>query len=838
MKRLVWLLAVTVLLGGCARENHMDSRLFAMIGTKIAGIQSQASQISQTAGVLEAACAALSTCPEPELQSRLKDFRDCIAAVRAYVPDSDWAATTMSTLDLQRKVLTEIYSVRIAVPESRTDLLLMLDNCEDSMKGWVNCRFIGFSDIAQTAARIENMSSGVKIADDDLQTDFDVLQHELDMAAAQMCQSYSTAVSTIIGEHDGVIGTKQADDILTAWSTLKQKTDDINDCLDGMSGRMSEVGGRLTDLIGSISSITVIPQYSDGSVGIAGTSRINFEIYPADAARRLAEADASLLSMRAVYTETKSDVEMVDIPVLSHVYADGIYSVFVKADCMTDAFYMGEASASARLLVSDGTASQASAYFPLTYESEGNSIFQFALSDGKQTVEAVEICGDRINVCLPKGTDLTKLVATFRTDGFDVTINGVPQRSGKNLNDFSGTVIYTVSPKNGTPRNYAVNAYCFDLPQVFIEMPGQVQIMSKEEWVAQGGAFLRMPDGTIDGLGGTSVSVKGRGNSSWTFPKKSYTLKFDKKTAVLGMPKDKRWNLLANWVDRTRIRNAVALELARKTKSLAWTPQGTFVELFLNGELLGNYYLTESVKVGKDRLDITKLKPDVISGDELTGGYLLEFDTYYDEPYRFRTSVCNFPVNLKSPDEDVPDEQLAYISGYVNRVEEMLYREDPATSDYKSLIDIDTYIDWFLVNEMCGNLEPFHPKSSFMYKDRGGKLCAGPCWDFDWGTFTKATGWSDVTSLWYPKLLSDPAFVARLKEKWAESMDDFLDVLDFIDDLSGLVGSSVERDVQDWPLDGSTVNRDEGVTLGTATTRIKTNLRKKIEWMDKSIADL
>ena len=106
-----------------------------------------------------------------------------------------------------------------------------------------------------------------------------------------------------------------------------------------------------------------------------------------------------------------------------------------------------------------------------------------------------------------------------------------------------------------------------------------------------------------DDLGPLSCSVRGRGNTTWTWPKKPYLVKLDSKASVFGLPAHKRWILLANFMDRTMMRNLVSMKVASLT-SLAWTPSCRPVELVLNGSHMGNYLLIEQVRVDKNRVDV------------------------------------------------------------------------------------------------------------------------------------------------------------------------------------------------------------------------------------------
>lgn len=130
--------------------------------------------------------------------------------------------------------------------------------------------------------------------------------------------------------------------------------------------------------------------------------------------------------------------------------------------------------------------------------------------------------------------------------------------------------------------------------------------------------------------------------------KKPCAFKLSSRRQALGMAKHKRRVLLANCFDRSLIRNAVVFELGRET-SLEWTPRGEYVDLVLNGVLLGNYYLCEQIKVDKNRVNITEMSSSDVDGESVTGGYLLEYDVNYDEVNKFKTAVKNYPVNIKEP---------------------------------------------------------------------------------------------------------------------------------------------------------------------------------------------
>ena len=154
-----------------------------------------------------------------------------------------------------------------------------------------------------------------------------------------------------------------------------------------------------------------------------------------------------------------------------------------------------------------------------------------------------------------------QLKATFDTKAEKVLVNGKEQQSGVTINDFSSPVTYKLISANGQEREYIITLSYSGLPVVIIDTPNQATIPSKHhDWLEDASITILTPDGKADYSGTTSI--RGRGNSTWSYPKKPYNLKLDEKAEILGMPKHKRWVLLANWMDRTLLRNRVAFQIA------------------------------------------------------------------------------------------------------------------------------------------------------------------------------------------------------------------------------------------------------------------------------------
>ena len=433
------------------------------------------------------------------------------------------------------------------------------------------------------------------------------------------------------------------------------------------------------------------------------------------------------------------------------------------------------------------------------------------------------------------------LVLSYKIHGCKVTVNGVEQESGVTVNDFSSPVTYKLTYASGKEETYTISVTYSGLPVLFINTPNNATVPDKHsDWLANTDIKLYNPDWTVDLEGKTGI--RGRGNSTWSYPKKPYALKLDNKSKVLGMPKHKRWVLLANWMDRTILRNRISFAVAMKT-GLAWTPHGEFVELILNGQHKGNYYLCEQIKIDENRVDI-----DELDETKTDSGFLMELDTYYDEEYKFHSQYYNLPYMFKDPDE-VNSAQFSYFQNYVNTLEASLNSSSRfASREYTNYIDVDSFIDWWLVHELTGNEEPKHPKSSYMHKDAGGKLTMGPVWDFDWGTFMPHTkfvcyGRTDgLKPIYYDRLMQDAQFKARVKERWNALEAGFREIPAYIESEAARIKGSESMNHVMWPCNtkdviGYIVNQDEHMTFEQAVERMKSAYEGKLNWMDTQISN-
>jgi hypothetical protein len=303
--------------------------------------------------------------------------------------------------------------------------------------------------------------------------------------------------------------------------------------------------------------------------------------------------------------------------------------------------------------------------------------------------------------------------------------------------------------------------------------------VSKEVYITGQMSLLSNVAGAAAVNGG--LQIRGRGNSTWDIhPKKPYRLKLTDKQSLLGMPSSKDWVLLANYSDKTLLRNAAAFDLGTKM-GFPWSPRSAFVEVYLNDRYDGVYQLMENIKVTKDRVNIDELTAADVGADKITGGYLLEVD-FREDGRTMHSSIDNLPIVFQSPEEPVP-EQEDYIKGYINQFETVLHSSgfaDPATG-YAAYIDVDSFVRWYLVNEVFRNVDANMWSSCWMYKPRGGKLAMGPLWDFDlaagnidYNEAFQTTGWWIWMHPGSRALFEDPAFAARARQVWNEIKADQL----------------------------------------------------------------
>ena len=344
------------------------------------------------------------------------------------------------------------------------------------------------------------------------------------------------------------------------------------------------------------------------------------------------------------------------------------------------------------------------------------------------------------------------------------------------------------------------------------------------------------------------MGIRGRGNSTWSFPKKPWKVKLDSKAELLGMPADKEWALLANYADRTLIRNIVAMKLS-EICGFSWTPRMRSVEVYLNNEYQGVYTLCEHKKVSSDRVDIDLVGENDNSGDAVTGGYYLEIEEQQDETTCWWTSM-GVPMMFSDPEEPT-EQQLKYVRGLFESFEQALWAKDWSESTgYPKYIDVDSFVDYYIVQELTKNVDGNLRKSSFITKERGKKMEMYHLWDFDLTLGNCGYFWGDVGNgpenfwikldKWYPHLFKDPAFVAKVQDRWAELLPEFRKIPDFIDEQVFCLEKAQERNFKKWSIHES-VDWVYFPSLGSYEKEVdylKEFYTKRLEWLDRELYKL
>ncbi|MEO5888648.1 MAG: CotH kinase family protein [Ferruginibacter sp.] len=473
------------------------------------------------------------------------------------------------------------------------------------------------------------------------------------------------------------------------------------------------------------------------------------------------------------------------------------------------------------------------------------SLFEFKIAQNILLAQDItcDIQGDTIFATAFSGTDLTGLKAAFSFEGAEVTVSGQVQSSGQTNLNFSTPVTYTIKALDGTTRQFTVKFVDTNIPTAYIST-NNVAVESKDNYIA---GYMKIK-GRLSGdsLFSGAMEIRGRGNSTWQMPKKPYKIKLNKKAGLLSMNESKQWILLANYADKSLLRNETAFELSRRL-ALAYTPAGKFVDVILNGSYIGNYELVEQIDVGKNKVNITEQDAATTTLPGISGGYLVEVDGFArDEAVNFNTSH-NMLVSVHYPgDEDINETQRNYIGSWFNGFESSLFAAnfDDPLNGYKRYFDISSYVNFYLVNEIMGNPDIFW--SSYMYKNRNNDtIYTGPVWDFDVAANNDERLGDAVNKLmldaahepkqWINRLMEDKAFRNKVQYRWNQiKVTQLGSLTTFIDELSARLAASQKKNFTRWPILGEKVYRNlqAAGSYPGEVNYLKNYLSNRIAWLD------
>lgn len=416
--------------------------------------------------------------------------------------------------------------------------------------------------------------------------------------------------------------------------------------------------------------------------------------------------------------------------------------------------------------------------------------------------------------------------------------------------------------------DYDVRNFTSNLPIAVIDTFGQTVNEARHtlgfagfiEAVERGRARIANPPAFVGRIG-----IDVRGKSSAGFAKKQYHFETwdenNKEAAVsiLGFPAESDWVLQGPYSDKSLMRNFLSYNWSNEMGQYA--SRTRFVELFLNGDgrgvsmsdYVGVYILMEKIKRGKDRVDIEALGPEDNAEPEITGGYIFKKDKLDSGEPTFNTSTGLTVIYVDPNGRDITEPQKTWLRSYINEFESVLNGpnfKDPNVG-YRKYIDPDSFIDIHILVEMTKNIDGFR-LSTYMYKDRGGKITMGPAWDYnlslgnaDYLNGWIPTGWYyDLISAgdypWWRRLFQDPWFQRRYADRWFElrgSLFSTSRLLSYIDDTARLLNEAQARNFERWKILGTRLwpNWYIAATYQEEITWMKGWLEDRLNWMDRQI---
>ena len=365
------------------------------------------------------------------------------------------------------------------------------------------------------------------------------------------------------------------------------------------------------------------------------------------------------------------------------------------------------------------------------------------------------------------------------------------------------------------------------------------------------------------------ITIERRGNSSQWNDKRPYRFETvdqdgeNNNVELLGMPEENDWVLYAPWQDKTMIRNVLAYQLSNDMGRYA--SRTRYVELYLNGDYQGIYVLMEKIKRDNDRVNISKLNPEEIEGDDLTGGYILKFDWFFtgDNIGGFQSDNDGITYNYHYPKpSDIVPEQEEYIQNYIDDFENIMLSSNYADSitGYPSRMNVESFVDFILVQELAKNVDAYR-LSTYIYKDKDSidnRLTAGPVWDFnhgfgncDYGQTWEPENWlleynpegGDQMSFWWELLWQDENFREKVSDRYSELRSNIFSeshIFEIIDNSVVDMGESINRNFLKWPVLGIYLwpNFQVFDTYEEEILYLKSWISQRLSWMDSQILQL
>ncbi|MGN0191682.1 MAG: CotH kinase family protein [Candidatus Cryptobacteroides sp.] len=462
----------------------------------------------------------------------------------------------------------------------------------------------------------------------------------------------------------------------------------------------------------------------------------------------------------------------------------------------------------------------------------------------EETIEC-KVAGTEISASVPSSILDKDLCPSIGYRGISLSVNSKLQTDRVSSVNFSGAVEYRLVLYDKSEIIYTVNL-SEPYPTVWIYTDNCAEIQ-KDKYT---GGRIRICDPEHrywdkDEFE-ASMKIKGRGNSTWIrFPKKPYRIKLDEKAQVFGVSKNKDWVLLANYSDKSLLRNTTAFRVSRICQ-MQWTPEIFNVDVYLNDGYIGSYDFTEQKEVASHRVEI-----DVEAGD-----CYLEIEAQKDNPVCFDTPM-NIPIMFSEPEypsEELKNEIVKYFQDFESSLTSP--QSDDPDKGYRAYVDVDSFINHYIVQELSKNIDADLFKSLFLVKRKNGKLEFCHVWDFDLafgncnylnahqGVSTGPTGWyirnhtqEGIDTGWYYYMFKDKEFVKALKRRWTEVYPALRQVPDEMREYSRAMHGSAGRNFNRWHILDTYVWPNV-VWLGDYDAEVEYMLdfySERLEWMNGQI---
>lgn len=469
------------------------------------------------------------------------------------------------------------------------------------------------------------------------------------------------------------------------------------------------------------------------------------------------------------------------------------------------------------------------------------SYFEFLHTDNPyQVVEDVksEIAGDSVVCWVPNIMPNKVLIPRFNFQGKSLTIGGKAAESGVTAFDFGKPQKLTISSDQSS-KDYTVYVYSYTgIPLVWLTTSKREDISANNIYQAK---LKIMENARTRGAGDVleaNVRVRAVGPVSWAYSqldgssqmgKNDYRFTLTSGISVLGEPTNTSWDLLSNANDPSMLRTQTGFHMGR-ISNLHFTPHFHFADLMLNERYFGTYLLGETI-------DHTSVRTDVG-----TNGFVLKIGASTVNA-SFRTDNIEQPISVVYPVGTSSDANYQFISNYVSSAEAALFGSnftDPAEG-WQKYLDMDSFVDWYLINEIAGNQNGAFQADCYMNMKRDGKLRMGPLWKME-GSFgyggSSSSGFVVKKSKWYDRLFQDPAFVAKVKERFTYFFNHKNDILKEIDADVYYLRNAIPENNNKWEVFGDSSADKVRKQYQKEVADMKSWIEKRLDWLNGEISKL